>query len=183
MAYRLDDIPPKKPEDFLPILDMYNYEKRVWSIPCFYLDVEKPIDWHDYHMHDHIGWPDPHYPGHACQALPDYGSYTFSPGSVWQYVDMSKAIKIDLTSEYEGYLGASIVFDTVDEQGNTVNTSNIVTSATIRDDEPWIVDLSFAPSIQHFAGKPKEFLFNSYLDGGLNRKDLLLRGKLIVLPG
>jgi hypothetical protein len=183
MAYRTLDRPPAKPEDFLPVFDMHNHEIRTWSIPCFYFNVEKPIDWHDYHMHDHLGWPDPHHPGHACQALPDYGPYAFSPGSVWNYVDMNKAIPIDLTSEYEGYTGATIALDTVDEDGNTVDVSNIVVNAEIRDTEPWIVDLIFKPNITSFAGKPKEYLFNSYLNMGNDRKDLLLRGKLVILPG
>jgi len=201
MGYRYEQTPPPKPENFLPVFDMYNNERRTWSIPCFYLEVEKPIDWHDYHLHDHLGWPDPHYPGHACQALPDYGPYAFSPGSVWNYVDMNKAIKIHLLSEYEGYqatygsndrLPVLIVFDEKDEQGNTIDTSDINVNGWIRADEDWIVDIEFDPTLDHFAGKPKEFLFNVYLQQyeetttdqwELTRKDLLLRGKLVILPG
>lgn len=182
MGYRFSDMPPRKPEDFLPVFDMFNNEKRVWSIPCFYFDVEKPIDWHDYKLHDHLGWPNPDVPGHICQALPDYGKYSFSPASVWHYVDMDNAIPIHLSSEYEGYTTVSVVFDTVDEEGESVSTSGITAQGSIRSEEDWIVDLTFDITIAHFAGKPKEYLFNVYIAGD-DRKDLLVRGKLVVLPG
>ena len=186
MAYRLDNTPPPKPEDFLPVFDMHNNEKIVWSIPCFYFDQEQPIDWHDYRMHDYLGWPDPHHPGHACQALPDYGSDSFSPASVWTYIDMNKAIPIHLTSSEEAYSSTGVfVFDTKDEDGNNIDLTGLGTPmVTVRSDEDWIVDIVFNPQITQFSGKPKEYLFNVYLQTNDNaRKDLLVRGKLVVLPG
>lgn len=196
MAYRLENTPPPKPEEFLPVFDVYNNEIVAWSIPCFYFDQEQPIDWHDYRMHDYLGWPDPHHPGHACQALPDYGSDTFSPASVWTYIDMNKAIPIRFKSEYETYNTVSgteyvyefdVAFDHTDEDGNTVDTTGITATAAARSSEDWIVDINFNVAIPQFAGKPKEFLFNVYtnLKEGSNvfKKSLLLRGKLVVLPG
>lgn len=189
MGYRTLDIPPAKPEDFLPVFDMYNNEVRTWTIPCFYFDQEKPIDWHDYRMHDYLGWPDPHKPGHACQALPDYGPYSFSPGSIWTYIDMNKAIPIHLLSDYENYEEQGVIaFDLYDEKGNEIDTSDITASVSIRESEDWLVDIMINPQIDHFAGKPKEYLFNVYLNEDPEasehpRKDLLVRGKLVVLPG
>jgi len=185
MGYRTIDRPPAKPEDFLPIFDMYNNEDKTWAIPCFYFNVEKPIDWHDHMMHDFLGWPNPRKPDHICQALPDYGAYTFSPGTVWNYIDMNKAIPIHLSSEYEGYDSAYIAFDEKDESGNDIDQealANIGASAQIRTTEDWIVDLSFSPRIEPFAGKPKEFIFNAYLARG-NSVDHLLRAKLVLMPG
>lgn len=183
MGYRFNDRPPRKPEDKLPIFDMFNNEMRTWSIPCFYLNVEKPIDWHDYKMHDHLGWPNPTKPGHICQALPDYEPWKLSPAAVWNYIDMNQAVKIHLKSMQDGpYESVVIAFDPFDEQGNAIDSSDIAKSGTIRTSEDWIVDLSFVPTLDSFAGKPKEFLFNSYLVGP-QRKDLLVRAKLVVLPG
>ncbi len=184
MGYRFEDIKPPLPEELLPVFDMYNNEIRTWSIPCFYLDVEKPIDWHDFKMHDYLGWPNPDKPGEICQALPDYNK-SFSPASVWKYVDMDKAIPIHLLSDYEGYSAndaISIVFDTEDREGNTISTTNIAKSGTIRTTEDWIVDIEFNPTLPQFAGDSKEFIFNVYLNK-TSRKDLLLRGKLVVKPG
>ena len=64
----------------------------------------------------------------------------------------------------------------------TVSTSNIDKSGTIRTTEDWIVDIKFNPTLPQFAGDSKEFIFNVYLDR-TSRKDLLLRGKLVVKPG
>ena len=186
MGYRFNNEPPMKPEKFLPVFDLYNNEDRTWSIPCFYLDVERPIDWHDYKMHDFLGWPNPRKPGHICQALPDYNK-SFSPASIWKYVDMNKAVPIHFLSDYEGYEpnAVSIVLDTKDEDGNDIDVSNIETSAYIRTDEDWIVDLRFNPTLPQFAGEPKEYLFNAYVNKNSLplRNDLLIRGKLVVLPG
>lgn len=189
MGYRTCDRPPAKPEDFLPVFDMHNNEVRTWTIPCFYFDQEKPIDWHDYKMHDYLGWPNPNKPGHICQELPDYGSNTFSPWSVWTYIDMNKAIPIHLLSDYENYVrGCTIAFDPYDENGDEVDTSDITAAAAVRSAQDWLVDIRIEPQIDHFAGKPKEYLFNVYLNENPEtsehpRKDLLVRGKLVVLPG
>ena len=184
MGYRTLDIPPVKPDEMLPVFEVYNGAPMKWSFPCFYFEVEQPIDWHDYHMHDHLGWPDPHHPGHACQALPDYYGLSFSPASVWNYLDMHKAKKIHLLSDYEGYSSTgSVVFDTVDGKGDSVTLTGLSATLAIRPaPEDWIVDITFNPAIAAFADKPKEFLFNSYIKSG-SRIDLFLRGRLAVLPG
>ena len=183
MAYRLDNTPPPKPDDFkAPRLEVYNGAPFVWSFPCFYLEVEKPIDWHDYHMHDFLGWPAPDHPGHSCQALPDYNPY-LSPASVWSYVDMEKAIPIHLKEE--GYnLTGSVVFDDEDKE----DFPTIEAGLLIREDEDWIVDIMFYPQLPSFSDKPKEFMFNAFIssisDNILNNRiDTLMRGKLVVLPG
>lgn len=187
MAYRLDNTPPPKPDDILvPRFEVFNGAPLTWSFPCFYLEVKKPIDWHDYHMHDFLGWPAPDHPGHACQALPDYNPY-LSPASVWNYVDMEKAIPIHFMSAHEGYQASgSVVFDTVDGRGETVSLTGLSATLAIRPEpEDWIIDITFNPGIPAFADKPKEFLFNSYIkqSGANGRVDTLMRGKLIVLPG
>ena len=191
MGYRFDNTPPPKPDDVkVPRFEVYNGEIMQWSFPCYYLEVEKPIDWHDFKMHDHLGWPEPRKPGHICQALPDYEPH-LSPAAVWRYVDMNKAIKIHLIKEsYES--SGNISFDKTDRNGDSVEElSKISSKVTIRPyPDDWIVDISFKPSLTQFADKPKEFLFNTYLNGiyeinntKTSRRDLLLRGKLVVLPG
>ena len=183
MGYRFEHKPPVKPDDTLPVFEVYNGAPMTWSFPCFYFEVEKPLDWHDYKLHDHIGWPNPDSFDQICQAVPDYYE-PFSPNAVWKYFDMDKAIKIHLLSDYENYQPAgSVVFDTVDRNGDTIDLTGVSAQLSIRQaPEDWIVDIEFDPSIAAFADKPKEFLFNSYVKSG-DRIDLFLRGKLAVLPG
>lgn len=187
MGYRFDKPPMPDPEDLLPVFDMFNNEIRTWSIPCFYLDVEKPIDWHDPKCHDHWGWPRPDMPDHTCQAPWEHHRKALAPEAFWQYINMDYAVKIHLLSEYEGYTGTVLEFDPVDEDGEAIDTSSIAHTIDIRQDEDWIVDITFKPTLDHFAGKPQTFIFNAYAteaaDGTLLRKDLLVRGRLVVLPG
>ena len=182
MGYRYDKMIPPKPES-MPVLEAYNGAETMWSFPCFYLNTEYPIDWHDYKLHDFLGWPDPRHPGHICQAVPDYG-HSFSPASVWKYVDMDKAVKIHLLSEDEAYNATgSVVFDTVDEKGNEIDTEGLSATLTVRPEpEDWIIDITFNPSAPDFAGKPKDYFFNAYVqsDTGV---EIFLRGILRLLPG
>lgn len=196
MGYRCN-IPPKPdPDDLLPVFDVTNREIVKWSIPCFYLDVEKPIDWHDPKCHDHHGWPRPGMPDHVCQSPWEHHGKALSPYSFWQYVDMDKAVKIHFRSEYEQYVSLFLVFDEYDEEGAKIDTSDIQTLVRIRDEEDWIIDVTFYPKLAHFAGKPKEFIFNLYAttqptevwqhtddDIKYLATDLVVRGKLVVLPG
>lgn len=185
MGYRHKTPPMPDPESMLPVFDMFNHESRTWSIPCFYLDVEKPIDWHDPKCHDHHGWPRPDMPDWVCNAPWEFHTGALSPDSFWQYVNMDNAVKIHLTSEYEGYTDFDVVFDPYDSDGEEVDTSSIKTGIWVRQDEDWIVDILFKPALPHFADKPKEFIFNAYAATGDDpaRKDLIVRGKLVVLPG
>ena len=181
MGYRFDNRPPLKPDDLCPVFDAYNGAQMVWSFPCFYFEVEQPIDWHDHKSHDHFGWPYPRHPDQICQGVPSLG--VPSPNTLWEYVDMDKAKKIHLLSEYEDYSGASIVFDTVDEHGNEIDLTGVNADILIRNiPEDWVIDIIFAPTIDDFAGKPKEFMFNTYLQMG-ELQEIFFRGKLLVLPG
>ena len=166
----------------LPIFDMFNGEVRTWSIPCFYLEVDRPIDWHDPKLHDHLGWPRPGHPDSICQSPWEYHAGALSPDTFWQYVDMDKASRIHLTSDYEWYEQIEIELDDVDEEGEPVNHAAIDTSGWVDDDEDWVVKLKFEPRLEQFAGAPKSFLFNAYATGG-GRRDLVTRGNLLVFPG
>ena len=193
MGYRFDSAPPPKPDNLVPSFHVYNGSTASWSFPCYYLEVEPPIDWHDYRIHDFHGWPNPSHPDHICQMLPGCG-YPLSPASVWRYIDMSKAIPIHLTSEYEGYdnLG-SVVFDQYNGEGEAIDLTGVAADICIRPEpDDWIVDLFFDLSLPPFADKPKEFNFNSYFkmtadhESGIYHNDhfdVFLRGKLVVLPG
>jgi len=204
MGYRTMDPPmPPEPDDVLPVFDLTNGEKKIWSIPCFYFNIEKPLDYHDYHEHDHRGWPGPDKPDMSCQNPQWWKDYPFV-SNIYNYIDMSEAVKIHLLSEYEGYvnqleynhqyyLPVSIEFDTVDRDGNPVSTAGIEANGYIRNaPEDHIIDLDFGVNISKFVGDPKEFIFNAYLiryvqiGGGepsIDDKTLITRGKLVVLPG
>ena len=196
MGYRLNDIRPPKPDSDHPIFDVTNNTIAIWSLPCFYIDVEKPVDWHDPKLHDHLGWPRPDMPDHVCQQPWEFIK-SLSPDAKWRYIDMNRTKKIHFLSEYElddaEWVEPSIVFDTVDEDGNAIDTSDIETYCWIREPEDWIIDLSFNPKLDGFAGKPKDYLFNAYIsryssglapeDPNLISKDLLVRGRLLVFPG
>lgn len=185
MGYRFCDPKPIDLTDMFPVLDVTNYEIKCWSIPCFYLDIEKPVDWHDPKMHDHIGWPRPDMPDHICQR-----PWELTPDILWEYIDMNKAKKIHLMSEYElagaGDAYAVFKFDEVDAEGNAIDVSGIDVETYIRDPEDWIIDIIFKPQLPLFADKPKEFMFNLFYERegelGVLTKDLVMRGKLVVFP-
>lgn len=121
MPYRTMKKPPLKPEAKLPVFSMHNGTDAVFSVPCFYLEIEPPEFWHDYHLHDHIGWPSHNHPDHICQRLPGnvcpvprllhpgqvpphplmpHGPH---PHWVYEYVDMNKAEPIHWYSDDERY--------------------------------------------------------------------------------
>ena len=200
MGYRFEDIKPPKPDENLPIFDVVNNEVRMWSLPCFYLDVEKPIDWHDRDFHNHIGWPQPTRPDASCQRN------QFLPPPIFEYIDMDKAIPIHFFGQYEGYVDEygiyynynnafQLVWDAYDESGEAITPPNVVTEVKIREiPDDHIIDITFKPAIDQFAGEPKSFKFNLYISKWaptdfdpsgfeLMRKDLIVRGRLVVLPG
>lgn len=193
MGYKFNNAPPPKPNDMLPAFHVYNGSTETWSFPCYYLEVDQPIDWHDYHTHDFWGWPAPDHPDHICQMLPDYHHF-LSPASVWKYIDMRKAIPIHLLSDYENYEPVgSVMFDEYDDNGDGINLTGVDAQIAIRPaPDDWIIDLYFNPSIAPFSDKPREFNFNAYFkmnsdqESGIyhvDRHDIFLRGKLVVLPG
>lgn len=138
MGYRKPDIPMPMPDDFLPVFSVHNGEDATFSIPCFYLEIEPPEEWHDYHLHDHIGWPNPTHPDHICQRLEDFGHWHDCYGQpmfhhanpclnhVFEYVDMDKATPIHWRSEFETLDNpvtmfdriAYVTFDQADEEDN-----------------------------------------------------------------
>ena len=199
----MDPPPAPNPDDLLPVFDLANGENKTWSIPCFYFNIERPLDYHDYHEHDYRGWPGPDKPDMSCQNPRWWKDYPFV-SNIYNYIDMSEAVKIHLLSEYEGYTNwlyyndryywpVIIEFDDVDRDGNPVSTAGIETNGYIRDiPEDHIIDLHFEVAISKFVGDPKEFIFNAYLihyvqiDDSqpiIDDKTLITRGKLVVLPG
>lgn len=191
MGYRFCDTHKPDPANMVPLFEVTNNTIGIWSLPCFYFNVDKPIDWHDPKFHDHIGWPEPRHIDNICQ-MPWEIFRPIEPDTKYHYIDMDKAIKIHLLSDYETdgavSVDISIVFDAVDESGETIDTSDIVTECWISESEDWVINLGFQPTLSSFAGKPKEFMFNAYITrmSELNTplsKDLIVRGKLLVFPG
>lgn len=184
MGYRKPDIPMPKPDDFLPVFSIHNGEDAVFSIPCFYLEIEPPEEWHDYHFHDHIGWPGPRHPDHVCQRLESYGHWhecrpTYHHpwpclNHVFEYVDMDKATPIHFRSEYESgdeVRRAYVTFDQADKEDSFGNgeyisrlgTYDVIHSCTIREEpEDHIIDIHFSVDGPAFSDKPRRIHFTLF---------------------
>lgn len=188
MAYRFDNTPPPKPELLVPKIDVRNGGTTIVAFPCFYLEMEKPVDWHDHHVHDHIGWPSPNHPDHICQKLPDYTKPPYFNG-VYGYVDMDKVTPIHLIEE--GYTQAILRMDSMDT-AEKVSSSSVNHRAYISEDEDWVVKIEFNPMLAEFKDKPIDFLFSLFvyspesMDGSsttIGTYDEVVRAMLTVLPG
>lgn len=182
MGYRKNTPPPPKPEELLPRVVAANGTTAHIALPCWYLEVEQPEDWHDHHRHDFLGWPAPNHPDHSCQMLPGRPHEWFN--KLHGYVDMSKATPIHLSSDYEGYSLVKVSFD----DGYTGAT---VDAAYIDAEEDHIIRIELTVSEEAFADKPHEHIVNVFAysnehiyDGRIfpARKDLVARFKLVVTP-
>lgn len=179
MGYRRNNTPPPKPENHLKRFEVRNGAIIDLAFPCFYVDV-LPV--HDSHYHDHIGWPDPHTPGVACQKLPHIPGQYF-PGE-FEYFDMEHPHPIELTGDYEGYDSAAIVFDKAEE--------GLTATAWLDEDEKNVVRVRVHAALDYFEDKPKDFRFTLFIhapqriyDGEeeQERIDQVFRGVITVLPG
>lgn len=188
MAYRYEKHPPVKPELLVPRFEVRNGASTSIAFPCFYFEIDKPVDWHDHHYHDYIGWPAPSHPDHICQMVPDYSLWR-DPAKVFNYVDMNKAVPIDLIAE--GYDGALAYFDDNDTTGKYTSDS-LVTTVEIDQDEPWVVRIYVRPMLPEFPDKPIEFPFSllvhaqaAVIDGRsyYETYDEVARARIVVLPG
>ena len=175
MAYRTLKERPK-PENMLPTFSVRNGAIVDLAFPCFYVDV-LPV--HDSHYHDHIGWPDPHHPGHSCQLLPHiHGEY--HPGD-FEYFDMFHPHPIELTSDYEGYTEAYVALEKP--------VDGLTASAWIEDN---VVYARFKSAFDTFEDKPQDYRFTVFIraprrvyEGKVEdeRIDEVFHGTLSVLPG
>lgn len=186
MGYRRNIPEPPDPDDMLPVFEVANATTEVWSIPCYYLNIERPLDYHDAHLHDHIGWPGPGHPDHSCQRPWEYAD-GIALDTVYHYIDMEHAIPIHFMSDYETDNGqrqyqVNVQFDESNPQ--------VDWTATIRNQpDDWIIDIAFNPtfSFEDLEDGPVELKFGVTLSGsrgvtGLTSDSLLFRGKLVVLP-
>jgi hypothetical protein len=186
MGYRIEDRRPS-PEMLVPHVNLRNGGSTVIAFPCYYLEMEKPVDWHDHHVHDHIGWPYPGHPDHICQRVP--GHATADPNIPFDYVDMDKAIPIMLKDE--GYTDATVSIDSTDITGN-VSSSMIMAESYIDPDDQWVVKVLFRALLEEVVGDALVFPFTvfAHADAGIvdgkaypETYDEVARARLLVLPG
>lgn len=167
MGYRVNR-KPVNPEDTLPRFPVRNGSVMGTELECFYVEF-KPG--HDPHWHDHVGWPDPHHPGHACQ-MPFHrdGFRWLSHGHILR----DEITPIDLIDE--GFSAAHIFFDEPDE--------HIIAEAYIDPDYPHVISFRFNVQLDTFERIPINKRFTLFL---YNEEDQfyqsVLRGTLVVLPG
>lgn len=199
MPYRTMKPAPQKPEDKLPVFSVHNGADNSFGVPCFYLEVEPPERWHDYHLHDHIGWPSPKHPDHICQMPIDF-PYPYSR-EVFQYVDMDKAEPIHWKSNYENYddnEATRIAYLTFDQADKTDSLASgvyvtdlgeytVTHACTIRDvPEDHVIDIDISIDGPAFNDKPQRLLFTLFtaLDksGVVSKREVVLRGWLEILP-
>lgn len=169
MGYRVNR-KPVNPEDTLPRFPVRNGSVMGTELECFYIEF-KPG--HNPHWHDHVGWPDPHHPGHACQ-MPFHrdGFRWLSHGRLYR----EEIMPIDLIEE--GFAETCLIsFDQPD-------TTHLAATAHIDSDNPNRICFGFNAQLETFEDKPIEKRFTLLL---YNEEDdfyqSVLRGILVILPG
>lgn len=174
MGYRVNKIPPK-PEDMLPIYSVRNGATLYADFECYYME---PKVGHDPHLHDYLGWPDPHHPDEICQMPSPRDRFRWrSDGAI---MIPSDPVPIDLTNEeYNEEL--LVVFDHPDEL--------IMAHAWIDDELPYLIKMVISPQLPMFEDKPIEKRFTLFarrsVEGSQDQylQDAVVRAKLVILPG
>ena len=173
MGYRIDR-KPVKPENVLPVYPVRNGATLYADFECYYVE---PIKGHDPRLHDHVGWPDPHHPGAACQMLPPRTHARWLDNPVM--LEYNEPEKIMLTEE--GYDSeATVAFDDADA------AEYISAEAYIDDELDYLIHLVIAPNFPVFEDKPKDLRFTLFIkrtDNGTDYYDAVARIMLSVLPG
>lgn len=154
------------------------------AFPCWYQEVHKamPAHIHDWHRHNHEGWPSPSHPDHCCQMwIPDrhicsLGYHGECSPHCRHYIDMRGIMPIHLPEE--GYTGYTVLID-----GEVAENA----VAYVDPQEDWVIrlDIVIAEEEALYEPHPHElsiFATASGQDDFQIRSDLAVKAKLIVLP-
>lgn len=155
-----------------------------FAFPCWYLLIPRPIPWtpHDRPHHDHIGWPGPRHPDHSCQDHDFHiGACTHHDGvhgcdGHKAYLDQRRVYPIHLLKE--GYTEVEVALEDQPE-GLTV-------SGHIDEKEDWTVRVDVDAQCEVAIKDRFETVYTVFAVGeidGKNVKDVVTRGKLVILPG
>ena len=156
-----------KPENMLPVYPVRNGATLLLDFECFYVD---PHFGHNPHFHDHVGWPDPHHPGNACQMKTPRDQFRWlSNGQIMEY---GEPVAIDLIKE--GYESVTVVLDHPDEE--------IVASGFIDDELHNLIVVRFDVSLPMFEDKPIDKRFTIFVNSD-DQTDAVARAVLSILPG
>lgn len=171
MAYRLDNTPPPKPENFLPKFAVRNGATLRVALGCYYL-----TEGHDPHFHDYINWPAPNYhPGAVCQMTPIRNL----PRRIRNLADF-RAVEMErIHLLEEGYTNVTLKFDDSDFASHVANIS-----CEIDPDDDYIIRMTLSARFDLFEDKPKESRFTLFAcRPSDDRHDAVCRGVVSVLPG
>ena len=194
MSYRVKEHPKPKPQrsavDIATPVKLYMNNGTVsnFAFPCWYQEVLPPVPAriHDRHLHDHQGWPSPMHPDHSCQLwIPEPGYEIPVPHhpecipAARHYIDNARLIPIHLRSSDEGYTGASVAWAS--------GHAGIVASATIDDEEDWVVRLAVTANDPNAVDEPQKYrmtvFVNAPASNGLPaKKDIVALAELVIMP-
>lgn len=154
MGYRINHHPRPLPhrgavDIATPVkLTIHNGTTAHFAFPCWYYEVHKPIPAHphNYHYHDHIGWPSPSHPDHVCQLWePDHNCCKLGHKHKCSlhcknFLDFRGISPIHFLSDYEGY------WDGEDSDGNRIGLASVVwDTPEILDEEGDVVKEALEP--------------------------------------
>lgn len=159
------------------------------AIPCWYLEVRKPIPAHphDRMHHDMIGWPTPGHPDHCCQEW-DFDRHhcrrtphlKCCPPHCEHFLDMGRLIPIHLKDE--GY--QTVTVKVLDGDRNAAD--GIKATGTIDAADDWVIRVSFdiqVPDLLIPEDGTETYYYSVYLNLNAKRtRDLAAMGRLTVLP-
>lgn len=172
MAYRINK-KPIKPEDKLRRFTVRNGATIDVLFPCYYY---QPVEGHDPHYHDFIGWPSPSTPGDACQMYPPRDRYRWNRHPLMRNGEDLTPIHLRL----EGYDEAVVTFSDQDI------AEFVAATAWIDEDDDYLIRFHVNANLATFSDKPLDTWFTIFIkrnDGNMEYKDVVCHGILTVLPG
>lgn len=194
-SYRIDQPRPKPKRRTMQMtttpgtMYMHNGCSADMAIPCWYMEVRKPIPAapHDRMRHDMIGWPTPDHPDHCCQEW-DFDRHhcrrtphlKCCPPKCEHFIDMRRLIPIHLSEE--GYDGVSVTV--LDSSGKPA--AGITAEGSIDETDDWIVRIRFKVSVEDAmipSDDPVSYYYSVRVDmRDASSSDLVTIGRLVVLP-
>lgn len=161
-----------------------NGSKFRIAFPCWYCVVDPPVEAHCHSRawHDHVGRPSPRHPDHVCQAWDfAHSCCSFDRGKrecdrCSRYVDMDRMVPIHLRRE--GYTSVKVALDDP--------PAGLEATGRIDADRDWIVRIDVEASCEDAVKEKKEVPFTVFAEGtvlGERVRDVVARGKIVVLPG
>ena len=148
------------------LVSVHNGATAHLAIPCWYQEIQKPVraKHHNVHWHHHVGWPSPNHPDHICQLAYEgrhYGhkcpiGHDHCHQTCAHYIDMTQIMPVHLRSDYEGYTGARIVFDTL--------PTGLTASAKIDEIDDWVIRVLFDAKLPEAIKEPQQCHFTVFVD-------------------